>query len=233
MNDNHSFQRMAAITAIISMPLVAVTTVVGLIPVNFNLDAMTDLRLFLSTGASGAGLWRWAMVLELLSYYLLIVPLTLWLWRWLKARSPNWIGLYTLCVLGYSLVGAIGAVTLAAVMPPFIAEYAQATENQRVVIETVFAAFQNTVYTGLWNMLEELLGGVGWLGIGLILVKERRAAGVVTILLGLSALVDAAGTMANQEAIASLGLYLYALLAPVWALWLGIDLLRKPVEIEA
>ncbi len=119
------------------------------------------------------------------------------------------------------------------VLPPFIVEYASAAESQRAVIETIFAAFQNMVYTGLWNMLEEFLGGIGWLGIGLILMKERRAPGIVTILLGLSCLVDSIGTMINVEAIASIGLYLYALLQPIWALWLGIDLLRKPVEIEA
>jgi len=30
----------------------------------------------------------------------------------------------------------------------------------------------------------------------------------------------------------SLGLYLYVILAPIWALWLGISLLRKPVQVE-
>lgn len=233
MNDDRSFQRVAAITAIISMPMGVAVWVVGLIPVNFNFDLMNDLGLYLTTGASGANLVRWAMVLDLFSYYLLIVPLTLWLWRWLKGRSPNWMGFYALCVLGYSFVGAIGAVTLAGVWPPLIAAYAQAAEGQRAIIEAVFTAFENTVYTGLWNTLEVLLGGVGWLGLGLILFQERRAPGVVTILLGLSALVDAAGTIINSEAVASLGLSLYAILIPIWALWLGIDLLRKPVQIRA
>lgn len=232
MDDSRSFQRMAAIAAIISMPLAVATTVIGLIPVNNNLDAMNDLRLFLPTGVSGARLWRWTMVLDLFSYYLLIVPLTGWLWRWLKPRSPNWMGLFAGCLASYSLIGSIGAVILAAVLPPFIVDYASAGESQRVVIETLFTAFQNMVYTGLWNLLEEFLGGIGWLGIGLILIRERRAPGVVTILLGLSSLMDSIGTMLTIEAIASLGLYMYLLLQPIWALWLGIDLLRKPVQLE-
>ena len=35
----------------------------------------------------------------------------------------------------------------------------------------------------------------------------------------------------SVEALALLGV-IYGLLAPVWALWLGIDLLRKPVQIQ-
>jgi hypothetical protein len=34
------------------------------------------------------------------------------------------------------------------------------------------------------------------------------------------------------RALADIGLYVYLALAPLWALWLGIDLLRKPVPTE-
>ena len=118
-----------------------------------------------------------------------------------------------------------------AVLPPLITAYTQAAEQQRAILEVVFSASVNFVYLGLWNILEELVAGVGWIGIGLFLREERPAIGTVTVILGISALVDSVGTILLLETIAVLGLNVYLVLAPVWALWLGIDLLRRPVQI--
>jgi len=117
------------------------------------------------------------------------------------------------------------------VLPPLITAYTQAAEQQRAILEVVFSASVNFVYLGLWNILEELVAGVGWIGIGLFLREERPAIGTVTVILGISALVDSVGTILLLETIAVLGLNVYLVLAPVWALWLGIDLLRRPVQI--
>ena len=52
--------------------------------------------------------------------------------------------------------------------------------------------------------------------------------GLVTIVLGVACLVDSLGTALNTDAIASTGLTVYLALAPVWACWMGIDLLGLP-----
>lgn len=80
-------------------------------------------------------------------------------------------------------------------------------------------------------MLEELIAGVGWFGFGYLLRRERPVLGALTMLLGAGALADSLGIMLGVPALA-IGLYLYLLLAPIWALLLGIDLLRRPVSIE-
>ena len=46
------------------------------------------------------------------------------------------------------------------------------------------------------------------------------------------ALLDSLGMILGIEVLALLGLSVYVILAPIWALWLGIDLLRKPVQID-
>ena len=232
MNDHQSFQRFAALAAIISFPLTLGSIVLSGMALDFNMEASTNPALLLSVGADGASLSRWGMILDMLGYYLPLLPVALFLWRWLGPRDPDWVLFYTSCGLGYILIGAIGAVILAAVHPPLISAYAQASVEQRPVLETVFSAIWNMVYGGMWNILGELLAGIWFVGVGLLLRGERRIFSIVTMILGISALLDSLGMILNFEGLALLGLSIYVVLAPIWTLWLGIDLLRKPVQID-
>jgi len=199
---------------------------------DFNMEASTNPALLLSVGADGASLSRWGMILDMLGYYLPLLPVALFLWRWLGPRDPDWVLFYTSCGLGYILVGAIGAVILAAVHPPLISAYSQSSVEQRPALETVFSAVWNMVYGGMWNILGELLAGIWFVGVGLLLRGERRLFSIFSIILGISALLDSLGFILGIEALALLGVAIYVLLAPFWTLWLGIDLLRKPVQID-
>jgi len=233
MNDHQSFQRFAALAAIISSTLALgsiVHSVSGMAAIDFNTDVPFWLS-SLSTGADGARELRQGMILDMFSYYLPLLPVALFLWRWLRPRNPDWALFYTSCGLGYILVGAIGAAILAAVHPPLISAYAQASVEQRPVLETVFSAIGNMVYDGMWGILGVLLASIWFLGIGLLLRGERRLFSIFSIILGISALLGSLGVTLGIEALFLLGV-IYALLAPVWALWLGIDLLRKPVQIQ-
>jgi hypothetical protein len=232
MNDHQSFQRFAALAAIISFPLTLGSIVLSGMAVDFNMEASTNPALLLSVGADGASLSRWGMILDMLGFYLPLLPVALFLWRWLGPRDPDWVLFYTSCGLGYILIGAIGAVILAAVHPPLISAYSQSSVEQRPALETVFSAVWNMVYGGMWNILGELLAGIWFVGVGLLLRGERRPFSVVTIILGISALLDSLGFILGIEALALLGVAIYVLLAPFWTLWLGIDLLRKPVQID-
>ena len=235
MNDHQSFQRFAALAAIISFPLALGNIVLSSMATDFNMEASTNLAFWLSwlsIGADGARLLRWGLILDMLSYYLPLLPVALFLWRWLGPRNPDWVLFYTSCGLGYILVGAIGAAILAAVHPPLISAYAQAPVEQRPVLEAVFSAIGNMVYGGMWAMLDPLLVGIWFLGIGLLLQGERRLFSIFSIVLGISALLSSLGVILGIEAIAFFLGVIYGLLAPVWALWLGIDLLRKPVQIQ-
>ena len=66
-----------------------------------------------------------------------------------------------------------------------------------------------------------------------VLRKERRVLGMVSIVLGIAALLDSFGNILDLEGLAFVGLSIYLILAPFWALWFGMDLLRKPVQIQA
>ena len=233
MNDSQSFQRFAAITAILFFFTAIASNVLQGIPVNFNSEFPIDPVMFLSVGSSGANLLRWGLILDMLGYYLPLLPIALFIQHWFKTKSPMWIRFYTICGLGYILIGAVGAVALAVVQPPLINLYAQAPVDQRAMLESIFGSIWNIVYGGMWNILGVLLVGIWFFGIGLLLRSERRALGIVSIIVGISALLDSLGNILGVNGLMMLGLILYILLAPIWALWLGIDLLRKPIQLAA
>ncbi|CAG0989588.1 hypothetical protein ANRL3_02682 [Anaerolineae bacterium] len=233
MNDHRSFQRLAGVTALLSAPLAIGSLVLVLAPVGFRFEAFEKTDLFLSVGANAANVLRWSMVLDMLGSYLLLAPAALFLWHWLKPKGLNQVELYTFCGLAYILVGAAGAAMLSVVWPPLINAYAEAAGQQREILATVFGAITNAVATGLWNTLNAITAGIWWLGIGLFLRSERRILGIVTIALGIASLLGAIGRILTIAPLATLGLSFVLSLLPIWALWLGIDLLRKPVHLDA
>ena len=95
MNDHQSFQRFAALAAIISFPLTLGSMILPGIAVNFSPDVATNPALWLEVGADGANLSRWGMILDMLGYYLPLLPVALFLWRWLGPRDPDWVLFYT------------------------------------------------------------------------------------------------------------------------------------------
>src|SRR5439155_15397366 len=192
-----------------------------------NTDPFSNPTSIQGSGASGANLLRWGMILDMFGYYLLLAPLALLVWSRLKPKGMHLITLFTFCGLAYMLIGAIGAATLAAISPPLIERYGQASAQQRQVYEVVFSGFLNVVYVGLWNLLESSLGGIWWLGIGLFLRRDQPALGLFTTMLGIFALLDALGRILNMQLIYTIGLAGVLLLIPIWSLWFGIDLLRS------
>jgi hypothetical protein len=231
MDAPHPFQRFAASTAILASLIAIVSITLLAAALNFDFGASNDLTAALGTGARGAALYRWSMILDMLGYYLLIAPLVLCLWYWLRPRNPARVHLCSLCLLAYVLIGAMGAAILAAVIPPLVLAY-DVDAADRETISIVFDATTNMVYAGLWNTLQEFIAGIGWIGIGLVLRHERRAIGILTVALGVAALVDSLAMMLGIALLAELALYLYIVLAPVWSLWLGVDLLRKPAQMD-
>ena len=231
MSDHQSFQRFTAVAAIVSFLFAVASNVLQGLATNASQEVFANPVILLSIGATGASLMRWGLLLDMLGYYLLLLPAALFLQRWCGPRNSTWVRFYTTCGLGYILIGAAGAAVLAAAIPVLIEAYA-ASAGQRAALETVFVTIWNVVYGGLWNVLGELLAGIWFLGIGLALRSERRIFAVVSTILGLAALLDSLGMMLSVDAIALPGLFIYIALLPIWALWLGIDLIRKPVLIE-
>jgi hypothetical protein len=225
-NDERSFVRLAGVAALLSAPLAVANLVAMLATVHFDVRGMTDPLVLLHAGSAAAPLWRLSMVLDILGYYLLIVPLLLVFHARLRLRSPRWSDLSVLCLLAYCVIGAIGGAVLATALPTLIREFASSSAaTSHATLQTVFTGYTDGVYRGMWNLLEEFLAGVGWFVLGTLLRDDHRRLGTATLVLGAACLVDSMGTALGVEAIASVGLTIYLALAPLWAAWTGAILL--------
>jgi hypothetical protein len=232
MNDHQSFQRLAAGTTILAVLCYFSSVLLLLAVMNYSFSVEAFSGAMISIGPRGANLLRWGMIFDVFGSYLLLTPLALHLWAWLKPKSPSHVTLYTLCGLAYILIGAMGAIVLSAVLPPLINDYVQASAPQRDNLQAVFNGFLNAVFLGLWNPLEVFLLGIWLIGLGPLIQRERRALGIVTRLLGLSALIDSTGRFLDVESMFIVGSSGLFLLVPIWLIWWGIDLLRRPLQID-
>lgn len=222
-----AFRRFAGGAALLSVPLAVGCLVTGLAAAKYDFAALGDPTRALGAPPPAATLTFWSMQLDLFGYYLLLLPLAVALWHDLRPGAPAWVDLVTLCGIGYVLVGAAGAAVLAAVWPPLIQGYA-ADPSGAGTTRLLFEAATRAVDQGLWNMLELILGGVWWVGLGRLL-GSRGVLAWVSIALGLAAWLDAAGTIARLPVLATIGLSLYLVLVPLWATLCGARLWRGPL----
>src|SRR6185436_1348685 len=106
MSDHPSFQRLAARITILAVIIYLVSVLLTLAVMNFSFSIEAFSGAMISTGSRGASLLRWAMIFDVFGSYLLLTPLALHLWAWLKPKSPSHVTLYTLCGLAYILIGS-------------------------------------------------------------------------------------------------------------------------------
>lgn len=234
MNDQSSFRRIAAITAILSAPLAlgasaALVATIG----GFDSEVAADPALLVTLGERDGGIVRVIEVIGLFGYYLLIVPLILYLREWLKEHSPNLVNLATVFGLAHIFIGAIGSILYFAAIPALMRAYAQASEAQREVLLIVSGTLNDVGLTGLFAV-SAIAGSLWWLGIGPALRAKNRVLGIVTMVVGILILVYGLGASLKIEFLSFLELFTF--FTPIWALWLGVLLLRGAEnggEVEA
>ena len=206
--------------------LAALCLVVGVLAVEYDFSAFSHPIAALQY-AKHYKLAYWFMILDLFGYYLLLLPVIFYLHQQYKYRSP-WTLLFTFSGLAYVFTGAIGAAILAVLWPEQMQQYLLSPQNR----ETITAIFSSTtvmVTKGLWNILEVLFAAVWWIGSGKLLYKENKGLGVITILAGISTLLDGAGNIFGLDSLAETGLSIYLLMGIAWPLIIGGHLVRKSI----
>lgn len=231
-SDERSFQKLAAVAAILSVPIAYAGEYFGFTAIDFDPTAFSEPGTLIQLGTEGAALLWWDWRLLIFGYYLLVAPAVVFLWYWLRPKRPLLVTLLTLCGLAYVFFGALGAAINAAVWPELMTEYARAGPEQRAVLETVFAPFATMIAVGVWGIFNRIVAGIWWIGIGALLRSERRLLGWFTIVVGAFSTIAAVGNMAVVAPLTGIGTMGYLFLAPVWAFWLGVDLWRRPVDSD-
>lgn len=227
MNSDSTFSRIAGVSAIVAAPIAVVSFVLAFLAVEFN--AGFEPEDLITLGSRGAALFRTAwMVTDTFGFALLLTPAVLYLRHWLKVKSPHLVALYTVFGLAFILTEVIALSIIGGAVPPIMSAYAEAVGPQRDQLVLVFDTVINMVFNGIFALATTFLG-IWWLGIGSVLRTERQWLGVVTMILGVNALVWGIARvlgLGNNPVVEMLELP-YLLLWPLWILWLGLVLLRR------
>ncbi|MFD1143703.1 hypothetical protein ACFQ4C_21420 [Larkinella insperata] len=216
----------AVITALAGLLALACLVLSALTLMNHP-SAFADLRQMLGLPDLNVRMLRWSMLLDMLGFYLFLLPAIYYLQNHLRQQTA-WADFITFCGTAYVLIGAIGAAILAQVTPGLLTDYLNATADRQDHIRLLYQTLLQVVYGSLWNLVEVLLGGVWWLLTGWFLRTTSRAFGWTTLVLGAFTALDGLGTLMGQAALASLALNGYFLLAPIWTIWLSVRLWKIP-----
>jgi len=233
MTEQNSFRKLAGWLAILSAPFAYVNFALTGIASGGDSQNLSNIYNFINVGEKAGNLMKWSWLSDFLGYYLLLVPAAFLLHYWLKKRNPYWMGIFTFCGLTYIFCGSVGAVILAKIWPTLITGYTNSSGVTKEIYGIVFTNSTEMVYGGMWSYLEFLLAGIWWIGVGFTLKQESRILGTVTIILGLFTLAAVVGEIFTLSYVTFSGFMVYLLLAPAWAGWLGITLLRKQnIQLE-
>jgi hypothetical protein len=226
MNTSNTIAKPTGVLAILSGIVALLSYFLVIAAVNFDFEVFANPAAMLTMQHVDVSLLRWSMITDIIGYYLLLLPAIFYLNDWMSDKTA-WAKLLTFCGSSYVLVGSIGAAILAVVWPALITEHASASAAQQESITVSFRVVNDFVYGGLWNLLAMLFGGIWWLGVGAWLRPENKVFGFVTIGLGAFTLLDGVGGILDARALSELGLNVYLILAPVWAIWYGIILAKR------
>ncbi len=226
MSGERSFQRWTGGLAVAAGILALLSLVIGLAGVNYDFEVFSDASSLIAAGTMAADFVRWSFWLNMLGNYLLLVPLALWLLRWLKPLNPPFAQVFTASGLLYLILGATGSAVLAAAWPLLMQRYELADVSQREFLTLAFQVVAAAVEDGLHGVLQNLCGAIWFLGMGALIRSKHGGLGVFTLSIGGFLCLNLIGAIFNIEALSLLGLTANIVLGPLWAIWLGIVLLR-------
>lgn len=225
-----SYTRTTGLITILSAILAFGSMLFGALAVDWQLDKFSNPTGLLEF-SNHHEIAKWAMLLDLFGYYLLLLPAIFYLHEYVLGQSP-WANLLSFCGLSYVLIGAIGAAILASVWPTLMQQYVTVGAESKVILKAEMQNITAIVYGGMWNILEEIVAGVWWVGVGLALRGSSRPLGSLTVVLGISCLLDSLGNMTGVNVLADIGLNLYLVLAIIWPVWVGILIYKGALGIR-
>lgn len=191
---------------------------------NFHFELFTNPSQAFDTEGIHPGMLKWSMITDILGYYLMLLPLLFYLHS-LMVKSSAWSNITNFCGIGYILTGSIGAAILAVLWPMHLSQFPNLTASQQEISRMVFTTITALVGDGLWNLLDSLLSGIWFLGIGLFLYQSKtKFVGWLTIALSIVCFLDFLGNALTIQVLAEMALNIYLVFAPVWAILIGVNL---------
>lgn len=226
MKNEASFSKLAGIAALLSCPIALASIVLIFSAFNWDFETAFTPSKAIGYQPDPSALLRSGWILDILGYYLPVVPVALWLQHRLSGEAPLYSRLFSVFGLGYLGAGAFGAAMLAGATVPLYEAFQAGDGVQKAAVAQVFINLNNEVLNGVWNIFAMLLAAIWWLGIGWLMRSQYRLMGIFSIILGMACLLDVLGYIFGLEALAGAGLNFYFLAAPAWAACMGWVILK-------
>ena len=223
------FVRFSGVCSVLAGVFALAGLVVGLITVDYDFEVFEDTSRLISLGADAAGAIRWSNLLNMFGNYLFLLPLALLLFGWLRSADEGRTRFYTTSGVLYITLGAAGASILAAGWSHLIEAYAAASAEFQPILVSQIELVNAIAEQGLQGALQNIVGALWFIGMGSFLQSQRSAQGIFGMVVGVALLLNAVGNLFNIEFLSLLGLTGNILLGPIWAIWMGVSLLRKGI----
>jgi len=167
--------------------------------------------------------FRWAVILDMLGYYVLLAPLFVAVGRRLFDQGERGAALWTIGALMYVTAGSVAAMALAYGVPPILRGYAQAPSAGRHGFVVALTALTEAAVRGVWQTFDPIVTGAWAIASGLAIRRlGRRSLGAIGVGLGsvaaLFAISRATGVQSEPVLFAIAAVFLVV----VWIYVLGL-----------
>jgi hypothetical protein len=206
----------------------AVSGMLFLLVIDGHLSELFHIERLVGQAPQNAELFRWAMILDMLGYYVLLAPLFVAVGRRLYDLGEQGAGWWTIGALMYVTAGSVAAMALAYGVPPLLRGYAHASSAGRQGYVIALTALGEAAVRGVWQTFDPIVTGAWAIASGLALGRlGRRFLGMVGVTLGITAVLFAGLRAAGIQwepvlygvaAVVGVAIWAYVLGLSVW-LW--------------
>jgi hypothetical protein len=205
---------------------VLVSTVSGVlfvVAVDGHLSEMVRMERMVGQAPGNAETFRWAVILDMLGYYVLLAPLFVAVGRRLFDLGEQRAALWTIGALMYVTAGSVAAMALAYGVPPILRAYAQASSSGRAGLVIALTALTEAAARGVWQTFDPVVTGAWAAASGLALRRlGRRSLGTIGLVLAGAAVVFAGVRATGVQSYPVLYVVAAVFAVAIWAYLLGL-----------
>jgi hypothetical protein len=163
----------------------ALSGVLFVLAMDGHLSEIFHVERLVGQAPGNAETFRWAIILDMLGYYVLLAPLFVAVgWR-LFHLGERGAALWTIAALMYVTAGSVAAMALAYGVPTLLLGYAQASSSGRQGFVLALTALNEAAVRGVWQTFDPIVTGAWAIASGLALRRlGRRPLGTIGIALG-------------------------------------------------
>lgn len=231
MNDTFNVQGrlVAAFCAAVSVPFALAALYSFGAASNGDIPSIFDGASALSISVDAAKTLYNAFWLDTLGFYILTIPIVLFLWSALREANQYIADLSAIFGFVYALMGCFGAATMAASHEALHAAYLAASETQQAGLEAAWVVTVSGQWSGLW-LAETVAGACSYLGFAYLLAQSRHAKlAISAVIIAVTWFAQFAAWILGFHEVSAAAGNVVILMTPLWTACLAFRLFRTAV----